>query len=135
MARVGGSTRVDYRDDSMKERRIYTAWDNRADEDRLFAGLNRLVKYGVKPRHIMVYVLVAYDHATKQAHPMLTDDDFHRQRRLRDFGALPYPMPFVRNRETLGFQRWVIGGYDKQIPWAEWTAARYDPRGLHRRAS
>src|SRR5262249_37929521 len=40
---------VDYRDDQMKVKRIYTAWDNRDDEDRLFAGLNRLVKYGVKP--------------------------------------------------------------------------------------
>ena len=29
---------VDYRDDSMKVKRIYTAWDNRKDEQRLFAG-------------------------------------------------------------------------------------------------
>ena len=29
---------VEYRDDQMKERRIYTAWDNRKDEERLFAG-------------------------------------------------------------------------------------------------
>src|SRR6202021_2176832 len=46
---------VAYRDDSMKVKRIYTAWDNLKDEDRLLAGLNRLVRYGVKPDHIMVY--------------------------------------------------------------------------------
>ena len=38
---------MDYRNDSMDTRRIYTAWDNRGDEERLFAELNRLVKYGV----------------------------------------------------------------------------------------
>jgi hypothetical protein len=27
---------VDYRDDAMKVKRIYTAWDNRRDEDILF---------------------------------------------------------------------------------------------------
>jgi hypothetical protein len=29
---------VDYRDDSMKVKRIYTAWDNRKDEERLICG-------------------------------------------------------------------------------------------------
>lgn len=42
-------------------------------------------------------------------------------------------MPYVRTPETTGFQRWVIGGYDKSIPWAEWTEARYQPRNLRRR--
>ena len=45
---------VDYRDDSMQVKRIYTAWDSKFDEEQVFAGLNRLVKYGVKPDHIMV---------------------------------------------------------------------------------
>ena len=44
----------------MKTRRIYTAWDSKGDEERLFTGLNRLVKYGVKPDHIMVYMLIGY---------------------------------------------------------------------------
>jgi hypothetical protein len=121
---------VDYRDDSMKVKRIYTAWDNRADEAPLFAGLNALVKHGVKPDHIMVYVLIGFDHDTKAARPVLTDDDFHRQRQLREFGARPYPMPFVRTPELLGFQRWIIGAYDKAIPWADWKRARYEPRNL-----
>lgn len=119
---------VDYRDDSMRERRIYTAWDNRKDEARLFAGLDALVRHGVKPRHIMVYILIGYWPGETHA-----DRDFRRSR-LRDFGALPYPMPYVRAPELLGFQRWVIGGYDKSIPWAEWSAAHCQPRRLTRRA-
>lgn len=117
---------VDYRDDSMKVKRIYTAWDNRKDEARLFAGLNALVKHGVKPDQIMVYMLIGYWPGETQA------DREHRRKALRDFGARPYPMPYVRTPELTGFQRWVIGAYDKQIPWAEWEAARYQPRNLTR---
>jgi hypothetical protein len=115
---------VDYRDDSMKTKRIYTAWDNRDDEDRLFAGLNRLVKYGVKPDHIMVYILIGYWPGETTA------DREYRRSKLRDFGARPYPMPYVRSQELVGFQRWVIGAYDKRIAWDDWQSAKYEPRNL-----
>lgn len=121
---------VDYRDDQMRDKRIYTAWDSRPDEERLFRGLELLVKYGVKPRHIMVYMLVGY--WAGESH----EDRDYRRRRLRDFGALPYPMPFVRTPDIVGFQRWVIGGYDNgkdAISWPEWKAAKCQPRRLRRR--
>ncbi len=115
---------VDYRDDSMRVKRIYTAWDNAKDESRLFAGLNALVRHGVKPDHIMVYMLIGYWAGET------TEDREHRRRQLRAFGCRPYPMPFERTPELVGFQRWVIGAYDKTIPWREWSAARYEPRNL-----
>jgi hypothetical protein len=115
---------VDYYDARMKSRRIYTAWDNLKDEDRLFAGLNRLVRYGVKPDHIMVYILCGY--WPSETH----EDREYRRRRLRDFGARPYPMPYTRTPELIGFQRWVVGAYDKRVPWRDWIAAKYEPRGL-----
>lgn len=117
---------VDYRDDSMKVKRIYTAWDSKGDEERLFVGLNRLVKYGVKPDNIMVYMLVGYwpgeTHAERD----------YRRRRLREFGARPYPMPYVRTPELVGFQRWVIGAYDKDdfVRWEDWCGAKYEPRNI-----
>lgn len=115
---------MDCRDVDFKARRIYTAWDNRKDEARLFAGLNRLVRYGVKPDQIMVYMLVGY-------WPGETEDDrLYRARRLREFGARPYPMPFTRTRELVGFQRWIVGAYDKRVPWADFKAAGYEPRKL-----
>jgi len=119
---------VDYRDDSMRERRLYTAWDSRKDERRLFDGLALLVKHGVKPRHLMVYMLIGY--WPGETHE---DRDF-RRRRLREFGAIPYPMPYHRTTELVGFQRWVIQGYDKSIGWDEWVAAGMQPRNLKRRA-
>lgn len=115
---------VDYRDDSMKVRRIYTAWDNQKDEARLFRGLDSLVRHGVKPDHIMVYMLIGY--WPGETH----DDREHRRSRLRAFGARPYPMPFVRTSELVNFQRWVIGAYDKAVPWSEWVGARGQPRNL-----
>lgn len=120
---------VDYRAADMKTRRIYTAWDNRKDEARLFRGLQHLVDAGVRPTHIMVYMLVGY--WAGETH----EDRDDRRRKLRAFGARPYPMPFTRDRDLVSFQRWVLGGYDKAIPWATWQAARGEPRRLDIRAT
>jgi hypothetical protein len=116
-------------DDQFKTRRIYTAWDNRDDEEILFRGLNALVKYGAKPDWIMVYMLIGY--WPGETH----EGRDYRRMRLRDFGARPYPMPFVRTPELVGFQRWVIGAYDKRVSWADWQAAKYEPRNLGGRAA
>lgn len=117
---------VDYRDDQMKTKRIYTAWDSMKDEGTLFRGLNALVRYGVKPDSIMVYMLIGYGGDVND------EDWLYRQSRLREFGARPYPMPFVRNSLTVGFQRWCIGAYDKRFTWSEWKAANCRPEKLSR---
>lgn len=123
-AQAAAIVSVDYRADDMKTRRIYTAWDAIGDERVVFRGLDRLVAHGVKPDHIMVYMLIG--HADGETHA----DRDHRRRRLREYGCRPYPMPFVRTPELLGFQRWVVDAYDKGIPWERWKAAHYDPRKL-----
>lgn len=112
---------VDYRDDSMKEKRVYTAWDNSQDADRLFRGLDALVRHGVKPDHIMVYMLLGYWPWSNLADWEL------RRRKLREFGARPYPMPYQRTPQAVGFQRWVVGAYDKRISWEAWERASYRP--------
>lgn len=122
---------VNYRDDQMKSKMIYTAWDSRADEERLFAGLNRLVKYGVKPDNIMVYMLCGYWPDETQA------DREYRRKRLRDFGARPFPMAYITDstpkalRDQLrGFQRWVIRRADvgaNACSWKDFEAANYRP--------
>lgn len=121
--------RVDCRDVTFKHKRIYCAWDNRRDEVRLFDGLNALVEAGINPRNIMVYMLVG--HEPGETHELRD----HRRAKLREFGVLPYPMPFVRTRELVRYQAWVIGGYDKSIPWDEWMRADGRPEKLQRRPS
>lgn len=113
---------VDYRDDGMKVKRIYTAWDDIGDESKLMRGLEALARHGVRPDHIMVYMLIGGKDCP--------EDREHRRRQLREFGARPYPMPYVRTPELVGFQRWVVGAYDKRIPWSRWTRAGYSPRRL-----
>jgi hypothetical protein len=116
---------VDYRNVRMDRRSLYTAWDNLKDERRLFQGLEALVKHGVKPREIMVYLLVGYWVNETE------EDRLHRQSKIREFGAIPYPMPFKRTRELIGFQRWVVGAYDKMgVPWDLFKEARFQPYNL-----
>lgn len=149
---------VDYRDVRFKRRCVYTAWDNLGDEKRLFSGLNLLVKHGIKPRNIMVYMLIGYwpkrDKHTSapvvdstelnleyEEWKKRVDQDWeHRRRKLREFGADPYPMPFIPNRNPknlspwerhlIGFQRFVVGAYDKRVSWEDFKAAKYQPRNL-----
>lgn len=109
---------IPYRDDDFKVRRIYTAWDNRKDEARLFAGLDLLAKHGVDPDDIMVYMLIGY-------WPGETVDDWlYRQSRLRQFGCRPYPMPFDRsNRMSVRFQTWVVRRLDVAgVSWHDFWA-------------
>ena len=117
---------LDYRDDQMQTRRLYTALDNPKDAGRFLKGLQLLVNHGVRPHQIFVYMLVGY--WPNESH---TDRE-NRLRIIREFGALPYPMPYRRTRELIGFQRWVVQGWDRSVPWSEWKAARYHPKRLNR---
>lgn len=127
---AGAIASVSYWDADFRKRRVYTAWDNRRDEARLFAGLDCLKAAGVPPAHVMVYVLVAYDHLRRIGSPTITDDDVYRVEQLRKWGADPYPMPFLRNRETIGFQRWVCRFVEKRgVSWAEYQRLGYYSRG------
>jgi len=116
--------KVKFMDRNFKRRCIYTAWDNRKDEKRLFAGLTHLTDTGIRPRDIMVYILLGYWPWSDLA------DWEYRRRQLREFGAVPYPMPFERTKESVGFQRWIVGAYDKRVPWEDWVRADYRPNKL-----
>lgn len=115
---------VDYRADDMKRRCLYTAWDNREDEDVLFRGLRRLTRAGIKPDHIQVYMLIGYWEGETEA------DWLYRQQKLKDFGCRPYPMPFVRNNLTRGFQRWCVRRGSLKVSWEEYKAANCRPEKI-----
>jgi hypothetical protein len=105
---------VPYYDAKFERRSIYTAWDLKGDEDRVFKGLHALVRYGVKPDNITVYMLIGK--APGETH----EDREYRRKRLRDFGARPYPMPWDRtNRELQRYSTWVVLRMDLMCSWEE----------------
>lgn len=120
---------LEVRDDGMGRRRIYTAWDGRKDEKRLFAGLRALVDHGrFKPDDIMVYMLIGEDPAETHA------DRDYRRAKLREFGARPYPMPYVRTHELVAFQRFVVRRIDLKTTWEEfYVRCGGEPRNLGKR--
>ena len=109
---------IDYRDDSFKKRRLYTAWDNLGEESRFFDGLSILNAAGIPSNHLMVYMLVGY-------RPRETMEDvLYRFDRLVDVGCRPYPMVYERWRqpELRHFARWAIGRFYEIMPWDEYMA-------------
>lgn len=105
-------------------------WRSHGVPPTIREGLECLKRAGVSPGNVMVYVLVGYDHETKAGRGVITDDDVYRVESLRAWGADPYPMPFVRTRETIGFQRWVCRfALKRGVSWEEYRqmgfASRY----------
>lgn len=87
-------------------------------------GLNAVIRHGVKPGEILVYMLIGY-------WPWETHEDReYRRRKLREFGALPYPMPYVRTPELVGFQRWVVRRADLMVSWENYRRANFRPELL-----
>lgn len=112
---------IEYRDDGFTERRIYTAWDNLKDEEIFFRGVDMLEIAGIPAKHIMAYMLVGYDKRETW------DRIWHRFNRMVERGIEPYPMVFdcrgaepTRYRELKQFQRWVITGLYRAVPFSEY---------------
>jgi len=109
---------IEYRNTKFTERRLYTAWDNLKDEQVFFRGVERLERAGVKPRHIMAYMLIGYDRTETW------ERIWHRFNRMVERGIEPYPMVYDRNRKDLRkFQRWVITGLYRAVPFENYDVS------------
>jgi hypothetical protein len=120
---------VRYMDDQFERPRLYTAWDGRKDERRLFRGLEALKRHGVLPNRVLVYMLIGYESGETHA------DRDDRRVKLRAFGCRPYPMPYVRagelGAELVAFQRWCVQRKDEHVTWEKWWGqAKGQPRRL-----
>ena len=109
---------MDYRDDQFKQKRIYTAWDNLGQEKVFVEGVERLLKVGIKPGHIMAYMLIGY------AKNETMEDIFKRFNRMKELGIIPFPMIYAapgveKDPELRRFARWVIRRYHQFIPYED----------------
>jgi hypothetical protein len=115
-------------DDGFRQRRVYTAWDNVGDEAAFENGMRLLFQAGISPATVMVYMLVGFD-------PHETEDRiFYRFEKMRDMGVRVYPMPYNAERKDLkAFQRWVVSGAHKVVPWSDYRVISQSERErLHR---
>ncbi len=121
---------VQYRDDSFSERRLYTAWDSLGDQRLFFRGIHHLEEAGIPPKHIRAYMLTGFDAAeTYDAIRVRFDAMVER-------GIEPYPMVFDcratepdRYRKLKQFQRWVVTGLYRAVPFENYDSNMKSGRG------
>jgi len=113
--------KIKYYDDQFKTRRIYTAWDNRKDEKIFIRGIGMLTDAGIRPSHIMVYMLCGY-------WPNETFEDvYYRYETMKKLGVLSFPMVYDNSNKLMKhFQRWVIRRFDEVVSWED-----YRQRKMH----
>jgi len=107
---------IQYRNTKFNERKLYTAWDNLKDEKVFFNGVDTLNNAGIPPKHLMAYMLIGYD-------PLETwERIWDRFNKMVAIGIEPYPMVYNSRRKDLKhFQRWVITGLYRAVPFDEYT--------------
>jgi hypothetical protein len=105
---------------------LFRSWDNLKDEKVFFNGVNTLARYGVPPSHLMVYMLVGFDKNENW------ERIFHRFDRMVERGIRPYPMVYDQERRDLKrFQRWVVTGLYRAVPWDQYDAGYKAARAFH----
>ncbi len=116
---------IEYRNDEFNQRLIYTAWDNYGDQKIFMRGMDRLDRAGIPAKHVMAYMLVGYD--PKETWARI----FERFESMVDRGILPYPMVYDQSRRDLKkFQRWVVTGLYRAVPWEEYNASAKGSQNL-----
>ena len=107
---------LDYRSLSFRERRLYFAFDDPRLESAVTKGIERLVAAGIKPRHLMVYILTGFN--------TTPEDDLHRAELIQELGADPYIMKYNNRQDPQlnALARWSNKPQiRKSIPFAEYT--------------
>ncbi len=116
---------IEYRNTKFNGRQLYTAWDNLKDEGIFFKGVDRLERAGIPSKHLMTYMLIGYDKNETW------DRIWHRFNRMVERGIMPYPMVFNKARKDLvAFQRWVIMGLYRIVPWNEYERETKSPESM-----
>lgn len=108
--------KADYRDNNFKNKRLYFAFDDPKLEKIVIRNVKLLQKYGIRPHHLLFYVLVGFN--------TLFSEDYHRFEVLRDLGCLPFIMIYNRkgSKKLRDFARWVNKRYYKVVEWKDYDS-------------
>lgn len=89
-----------YRNSKFKKHDLTFAWDRFQDERLIIQGIERCLKYGIKPDNMQFFVLIGFDTTPEQ--------DLYRVNLLKSFGCKPYAMPYNKfDAYQKRFARWV----------------------------
>jgi len=106
----------DYRSRNFRERRLYFAFDEPKTERAVSQGIERLLAAGIKPRHLMFYILTGFNTSL--------DEDLHRIKLIQKCGADPYVMKY-NNRQSPqlnALARWTNKAQiRKTVPFEQYT--------------
>jgi hypothetical protein len=108
-------SKVLYYDLNFQHRRLYFAFDDLQYEESVKKGIKLLVDAGIKPDHLMFYVLVGFNTTFEQ--------DMYRFKLLDDFGCKPFIMLYnnCKDRKLRDFSRWVNKRYYKIVPFEKYN--------------
>ena len=101
---------------------IHIAWDNITEEEQVFKGIERLIKY-VSPNKLTCYVLVGFEQ------PEIIESDIYRVMKLHRYKITPFAMGYIdfnnllqqRSESVRHFQRWVNKHIFKTVPFEMYT--------------
>lgn len=106
---------VHFRDMSGNNRTVHFAWDRINDEKWIHSGIERVIAAGIKPYQMMFYILIGYD--------TTPEEDMHRIEMLRDYGCLPFVMPYNKEDQyQKRLARWANHkAIFKSVPWEQFV--------------
>ncbi len=121
-----------YRDDTFTRPRLHMAFDDIRDHDAFFSGLRHMLSAGIKPEHIMVYMLCNYDESKPNKEEASEDIPYHVWYRFNEMvkiGVLPFPMLYHKwnaSAKLKRFQEWVIRGAYRVTPFEKFLQESKD---------
>ncbi len=124
-----------YRDKKFKNKRLYFSFDHPSIEKDVIKGVQTLTNAGIKPKEIMVYMLIGFDENLSKPNRFVSEleDVFHRFNVLTSLGVRPYPMLYNRRQDKpllSKFQRWVIGRYYEVFPFEEYDTSKINRKQI-----
>lgn len=111
-------SKVLYYDLNFQHRRLYFAWDDLNYEPAVRKGIDTLTKAGIRPDHLIFYVLCGFNTTFEQ--------DYYRFKTLSDLGCKPFIMLYnnLKDKKLRDFSRWVNKRYYMVFPFEQYNKKR-----------
>lgn len=125
---AGMLSQTNYSDVRFKSRRLYFSFDRSNIEGKVLEGIQNLLDAGVKPHHLMFYILTGFNvKAEDYTLDYFYSHDYARFELLHKMGILVFPMVYDNRKDIpilKKFQKWAIRRYYKVCSFEEYRPAK-----------